>query len=765
MAAYKLTATYDEDGFGPVTDVFLVTDTYDDLMDIGSAVEVNVFQVGDSTHELDIAAGTFGDDEISFEMSEAAAETADDVAAIDLVLGAQDPSVFIYVARFINPTLPVAEPEDVEFTGRVRSDMTHTDDRWSGAEWSGSIAPLKQWKCSAGSYAVAVLLDAKLKSDEGDEFTGLVDALVEDEAWITANVADRLGYFKSTGGDGYGHRQVRWANLVRMDTLFQKLIDLAVPAGITATWEVTATNLLGTPTRWQMYPANATDGIQTRYVLDAAFSYDDASVLTTGGTADGAMYVTWWLLTPPKDQRAASWLRYETLAELLYAVAQALGMFVEIIQTSGTAVTIRLSSRAALVGGEVLIKDATEAERDLTALDVEDEPLFRGDAWHLTREGFQKFYYWQTYGAESRDTSHTLNSIAKVGEPLALTLSAPKRALRGLGQDIYTFKENGSQLANIPHNAVFWGETERTLWAQEDGLQKRVQQNAEAVHTAIYMQATGHDETGIDHGVDGLTILAPVAHVNTQIGGVDRGYTELSAYANDLYGSDRALFESEYQISSQYTCSFRAVVDGPMDWRHMATARTVTLDAVTYVVRSVTRPFGRAGTRIGLHAESRFAFAEPEPAPVPLDDPPDVDGIMTNNDLQGLDVVTGSVSQFNLVARRSDGTLERALAHHDHFARVVGIALSDATDGEYLYWQATGRVFVGFDLPFSPGDRLFLRTPDGVLPAWINISTTALEGVDEVTEEDMYLEIGQMEASGVLNLDIKPGAVYYPPLA
>jgi hypothetical protein len=513
-----------------------------------------------------------------------------------------------------------------------------------------------------------------------------------------------------------------------------------------------------------MKAANLTDSIQTRYVDYPVFAYDDASVLTTGGDDDGAMYVSWWLLTPPKEQASASWLRYTTLAELLYAVAQALGMFVEIVPTSGTEVTVRFSARSALVAGEVFLRDAEEAERDLTALDVEDEPLFRGDAWHLTREGYRKYYRWESYGADSRDTGNAVNAIARGGDPIAVTLSPTMRVLGGLGQDVFVFKAGSGRNATIPHNAVFWDETARTAWAEDGDPQKRVQQNAEAVHTAIYMQCTGRDETGIDFGVDGLTIWAPVAHINTQIGGVDRGYTELSQYCNDLYGSDRALFESEYQLSSQFTCSFRAVVDGPSDWRHMATARNLTLDGVTYVVRSVTRPFGRPGTKIGLHAESRFVFAEPDPAPVPLDDPPDTEGILTNTDLHGLDRASGSISQFNLVARRSDGVLEMAIAHHDHHGRVVGIATRDAADGDYVYWQATGRLFVGFDLPFAAGDRLFLRTPDGISPAVINISTTALTSVDEDTEEDLYQEIGQMEANGVLNIDIKPGAVYYPPL-
>jgi hypothetical protein len=775
MAAFKMTATYYEDGYGDVVDVFLVTDTYDDLYDLDAAVEVNVFQPGESAHELDVAAGTFADDVFPFEMNEATIESVDDADAVALVLTALDPAVFVYVARFINPTTPTAAPEDAEFVGRVKSDMQHQDADWKGAQWSGAIAPLKRWKCTAGSYGIAVLLDAPLRTEADDEETGVMNALVEDDAWIAANVQDRLGYFKSTGllliFDGKGQRQVRWASLARLDVLLQKLIDLSVPTGITATFEVTTTAIYAQPARWRRYLNTRTGNIQTRYVQGYEVIHDDRALLKTGGTGPGSMYVSWLLLTPPSAEKDSSWLRYGSVAELLYAIAQSLGLYVEIIPIDGTTVTIRFAHRGALIGTEVYLRDAVQSERDLKTLDVEKEQLFRGDAWYATKEGWHKTYFMEEYGPRTYNAGAAPD---RKGVPLALTIAPTARAMSGLGYDAgYTFKAGSGRSAVIPHNAVFWDSTTgRSEWALDDDPQKRVQQNAEAVHTAIYIETVGRADTGLEYGVEGETIVAPVARIEATIYSpgagqdISRAYTELGVYANDLYGADRAAFEAEYAIDSPYTCSFSLNPDGSApDWRHMKTAATVTLDGVEYVVRSVSRPFGRPGTSIGLHALSRFAFTPPDPLTVTEEGEDAPSPLRASDNLTATGIVgPGGVTLHSMVAMLDDGTLVHAEAHHAHYGRVVGMALTSGAEGDTIYYQTTGRVEIGVDHGIAAGSLVYLRSPDGVAVAYVNISDDPLTASDSGTNEDMYQPLGMMEAGGILNLDIRPPAVYYPPL-
>lgn len=758
--AYKTTRTYFEDGFGLVTDVIVVADTKDGLADLGAAIETEVLFFEETSEDLDTQAGVFSPAELQFSVLGVGVATASDLAAYDFVLAARDASVKRFCARFINPASPSAVLADYAFIGVIASKMSAKDLSWEGDDYATGIAPLREWSCTAVSYDTAELLNASLAE--------LVDTIKADTVWVNAFVSDRLAYFRRLAGapdyDPAGHREVRFASLVDLGTLLQKLLTTAaIGTGIVLTWLESQTDLFAWPAIFQ--PLTIL-GRNLRYCYNTARSFTEAPtphgvwsgagrLLKIGGTSTGAMFVSWRLVTPDPEEQEFSWLRFQSLSELLYALAWNFGMYPAFEFTSPTAVSVSFKPRSAVESTEVFLRDATEAKIDLAPIPPGERKPIVANSMSLCREGEFGYYFDGGLG-QDYEPARPLK-----GDQLPLSVSVIWCMLKDRGSDAgYNF-DDGPYSALIPHNAVWYDSPAARAYLADptNGSDHWQEYNREGCHTAIYLKTLGPSAATGEVGVEGLETWRPVARVAVQYGGGYpftgvKTYNGLAEYVSDVTKRDEEAYEQQYELTVPGVCVFRTTPGGSKDWRNLKLGKFVTFDGLKYIVAGIQR--GRTETKLKLHRASRFNEFEDPSAATTTDDPaasaggpsrPVQSQLRRNLFMQEYEVGE-EIPQFASVVV-IEGLAYKASPVAAHYGLVQGIAMtgSDLANGvRYITVQKSGRINIGSTIAAATeNDRIFLSTGS---PNMTRVAPAYSRG--------FYLyEIGLMESSSVLF--IRPG--------
>ena len=758
MPSYKTTVIIDEDGFGQRTDVLIVSDTSAGLTDVAGAVEVEILAMDSTAEDLDDGTGIQSPHELQFSIIGSAVLTDDDQAAYDFVLAARDVGTKRFIARLINPQSPVVA-SDFAFRGVVAAGMSATDLKWSGGEYSTAIQPLREWSCTATSFDAAAVLDKDVKE--------LADTIVSDTAWIAANVQDRLAYFyRPAGVDAFGHREVRFAKLVGLDVLLQKLLDAAsAGSGVTFTFVPTFTDFIGFPAHYQPYTAS--DGRKLRYCLVPRENYSQPPIpyktypiayfLQAGGNQWGSIFVSWRLLTPTQAEERFSWLRYKSVAELLYNLAWGLGMFVDFTYTTPTTIEVRLKRRGEIVSQEVFLRDMTEAKLDIAPIPPAERRSIVGNAMELCREGAYQ-YVFDGGTVQNWDNARPLEN----GDMLPLTISPTWCLLQNRGGDAkFNFDDEGVPCL-LPHNAVFYESPGSRAYLADsaNGSDHWQEYNREGLHTAIYIKAQGRPDSEGEVGVEDLDVWLPIVSVWAGPLDAPQRFETLASYVSHISAWDDAEYEQTYEITVPGVCCFRTAIDGEDDWRNLQLGCFFTLDGLRYVVVSIERKL--LETRIRVHRASRFSdfvvptgVNEPE-EPVSRAEPlvGEQSRVRRTMHIQA-QPVGEEIPLFSAVVK-SNELLYVAKAEERHYDQVIGLAITGsniALGVDHVEVQTSGRITVGSLITGAQaGDRIFLRsgTP--------NLSKTPLTGKNG--SENYYLELGLMESPTVFLLKKSKSRIY-----
>jgi hypothetical protein len=746
MATYKQVSTWTEDGGTPMTEIIVISDSYTGVNDLSAAEEIGFVDI-ESTHKsLDIATGIFAEDELSFTLVAAAVRDAADLACFDLVLSAQIVGTNVYVSRLINPADPdTPVPADFDFRGLVRPEQDGSDLFWNGDAYSSTPSPLRDWKCKAGTFGVTGLLGKPVKD--------LAEAI--DPSWFTTNAVDRLGYFRSTGGDGYGYRQVKFANLVRFDVAIQALLDESESDGVTFTYEWETLALHGFPTHFSTFEPEG-----TRYLYgEGAIHRKDSYPITLGDSITGSVFVSSRLLKPINDdEEKVAWTRYETLAELLYDIAGALGLYVVFNYVSPTDVRVRFKGRETITGGTLLLRDAEEGD-----IAVKPAPGKEKDAdkekGTISGRPHAVWQHSMAPGHYRMDGQVETDFPFSGSNPLPITMAPALRFVKH-GKDAGRDPTFGSGVAGgyalLPHNAVLWDEFARE--SEDDPVK-----NAAAMTTQLFMQfpASTYEQIGED-----TVIWAPLCGVNGNLTGWwNEGFKSLADFHKLLVNADSAELELERNLTVPYINAFKAAELGDEDWRNVGLGAIYSEDARDYVLVDLER--GQTDTKLKFHRLDRFAFSAPVVSVDETEMPPEGIVLAQPNDTSpetvrssGLYEVGSEVTAGQVVALQSDGTVAPMVADHTFHGKLLGVVTQDGLIGELVRVQSTGRVYVpGLAAPLAPGARVFLRSNTLIVNAQ-NISETPL--LASTAGEDLYLELGVAEAADVVAL--QPGAefVLYP---
>lgn len=802
---YKTTRGYYEAGVGRVVDVVVVSDEIGDLIEIGTATEVGVYAIESTKKTLDSAKGSVVEAELSLDVSATEIMSVDDAAALDFILEGLNPLTPRYIGRFINPATPTADPEvDAAFIGIIRTTGSATDKLWHGTEYDTAPAPVRSWKLKARPYEIAELFGASLE----DVFLGVPDAfdvrsggIAQDASWIAANVADRLGYAIIPSDSTAPYREARYGDLVAFEPLIQKILDTVAPPGTTITYESTEADFVAVPycfapsTRTLTgFPFGGSTVHKFRYGIpgDSVQHYyeilaQEQRMMIGGDPAvNGSLYVHFKNIIPALADREFSWLQYSTVAGLLAALAQNFGMFLDVQYVSLTEITVRFKARSS-VGDTpaTYVRDVKQADLNIEHMTPDKGERFTGQATRFNAEGGTA-YVWDGFGSYQppywqgpREGQHL---------PLTVSPSLVRGTFSGNDASIDLSKTFGGWW--LPTGVSFWNDGPPASVLEHGGLRYDYEHRAEC-NTAMFMRIDGPpDAAGITLNCEGETVWAPVGRIRAVIGGKEREYgydwrrvwdlgltptsdpTDpatpgygISSYLNDLFGIDEAYFDNTYSLTVPGLCPFRSSPTGPDDWRNLSLGSLITIDGVAFRVIDIDRR--TVETVIKLQASTRFVYTVPsagtaQPAggvtatvPAPSSDPvgitPQISGGVRTGTVIGL-TAGEAIAAFQAVAYVGD-RIYVATAHHDHYKRVVGVALEAGVTDDLIAVQINGVVAVGVAFSgFTEGNKVYLRT--GATSADPNLSETTLlasgSGEDLHREIGVYVGLGPVAGGGIL---------------
>lgn len=785
---YRQTYTYYEDGYGDVELLFIISDSFAGLFATTGIKYTNIFGIGQSKKDLDISRGVAAQDELQITCSEASIETADDSSAISFFVDGQDPATPRYVALFINTAALPAVPDvaDCEFIGQIIPQYKGQDIFHGDVQWSGAINPLRDWDVKASTLIdVSVDIDVPLvdliNGNDDDNITGI------DSAWESANVSDRTGYYKSN--EWGATAEARFDGLVNLSALLRKLADnleqTLLDKGI-GTFNIviadTDFDFMLSPMRFNVQssffvPARKLRVLHWGHPSSPApydirandehqFGIGDSYVSTSYSP-----YIHYRIVKPSNDRdKRIGFERYKSFPELIYAVAETLGMWVRFVQTGPTEITITWLPRQSLNNGtQVYIRDAKSGSIDLSLPKVDEATVHKGLSTTYAADSYDRY---EKDGASAlRETpSFNLNNQDGGVHP-PLTASQTLVALVNDYTDILSSMETfywkyprweSNRLALLPHNVVM----------MLGGVRESDDKNTLGATTALYLCV---DQNGEHIVGSSEKVFAPIGMIHAAIDSEDKTWTSLCSYVNFLRDRDVGYFETQYDLVIPFINGFSVNSDGSSpSWQNMQLGSRVILEERStpreFAVVGIERNYKDVTTTIKLHRIGRVAFSPPSslstdiPGVNPGDEtsPPNNGGSLSDA-LQTQYVALEDISNGDAVVAISvdNATLKtnirRATANSKDYHRIIGIAQTDGVTGDQIDVRSSGRVAC-INYNFTKiGSGVYVRT---TTHPTLNVSQDLLVEYDSVDGEGMVATLGICDTTTTFILDLSRQHVY-----
>ncbi|MBL7998256.1 MAG: hypothetical protein JNL32_06405, partial [Candidatus Kapabacteria bacterium] len=383
MATYHCIQTHYEHGIGDVRVVFALSDTYAGLFATTGVENVSIFELKSSKKDLELAAGVSAQDEQQIVCNEYLITTTAEQAAFDLFYSARDASVRVFVGVFINLNEPtvVCSAATADMLGVLQPDMKSQAVRWSGATYSASPNPRREWQARAITFGDAVLnqfTPKELVDGKKNGGTTIIPAI--DSTWKTANVSDRLGWYHHTPSGTSVERKGVYNELVNFGAALVKLRD-QFAIGLTNTG-VTGYSVVfdDFDFDFEFVPSLPNNPTASNYNHDSAgrlglnelvfLTGDDwessigkgfGSIVATDAlkhdltgkrsldifstVADEQLFVHWRMFAPLKDEEKMSLQAAGNFLEMLYAIAYSFGMLVETYNSDANTLHVKFVSR------------------------------------------------------------------------------------------------------------------------------------------------------------------------------------------------------------------------------------------------------------------------------------------------------------------------------------------------------------------------------------------------------------------------------------
>lgn len=660
MPTYQQKWTHTEDGYGAATSVIRISDTDAGLLVPESgATDVGFFDVGNVEEQLEDKDAALVEDAFSFSANQAMITDADtdEIACLQLLRTAIDPTVRVFVAVFLDAPDPVTgyTIDQAAYVGEVSHDQSEEDLIWYGVEWDSTPSPLKTINFENKPLADALFDDVKLEDIINGLEEDLPDPAIEGitKDWMDANVENKQGWTYKQIGSAPDGLYVKYHMLCPLNKVLRKLSDLFALHSERKTGKSVSVVFdrvvldgeyipgrmkprddsfyqLGTesesiPGTWrkkvEWYNIKTTDKRKLALDPDAAPPDDEEQIYIdfkqisygkypeSGNYPDG-WYDKFWLLTVWEINEDESlefmWQNHaETFSDLLYGIAYDLGLKLKLSFDDASTIRVSYIPFSTFVKPRAYLKDAEKASLDLELVDP-DENRREGFSSPMARDGK---WYLQSWKSDKTPISSPLDKRYRNGDfKRALLTLSPTRWDHYYSGKVNDEPVSGSitHMTNTFVENIASGSNASSLAYRDLSDDKLEMWNkagqAITQTSAIYLNVK-QLEADKYHPDEPLDFFAPACKLVMNIDGVDKEFEELSEYTGFARERTTDLTKLSKKITVPYLHGFSLSSDGSNPhWSNIRVGSEVVLDSITYTVMKITRNLAQRKTDLELVA-------------------------------------------------------------------------------------------------------------------------------------------------------------------
>ncbi len=770
--------------------LFAVSDSHEELFE-NTGTEVDIFMLESIKRDLNIDEGYFAIDELPFSVNHLNCETEDDKKAMYFVLDAADVKVNRYCALFFSETPTLSE---MQFLGKIGTKITGEDKTWEGDSYETDINPKREYKLSALSFDISKLEECKISGDiYRTDGTG--------ETRID-NLRDRWLRRSGQGFDELGYQKVfYWQNKTRnepFDTVDQfgyfqnmaNLYDVLVrylhyceeilleKDGIAVTIGLEESNMdFACQPATYTYSKAWTPGFRTEFWDVGQAGIQHIARLGSGNAPlanTGLLFINLKMVDPfanstPSDlqasnERAYSFLSFEDMAQLLYAIAKSFGCYIFANYNAANSINIAFKSRSAIVETNYTrIYGATEANIDTSFGTTNKARAYYAVANNYADEGADVISGDKPTDNFVKADAHrkALKNSKNIESELLLFSGSPTLRM---------FYQNGYPIAQMPLNSMFRKaplieESQPTNYYEtaEDG--KR-----EYLHTSIYISCEAPEPEVLAH-TGSHSVLRPVAGFVLKLGGVNKQYTKLSDMITEIMGRDNEFYQTEYSLTIPSWNGFLKENDPNPSWKNIKLGSKIKLSELVtrftgtewiegvslgdYTVVGIEVDLQQPKTTLKLHSVERFAFGYWDGAelpsailtpPVAYDPKSALSGVKNMNYIIKDGEIIGINDSVDILP---DGKIAKTRSISTSGGIPIGIATESGIGGETIAVQIAGKVYSP-DFNFvNIGGYLYARTN----AQGSNLTEMILSAPNYT--EDLIIILGKIDSEKSFILDIR----------
>lgn len=758
-----------EDSYGLVRERFVVSDTIEGLyLPNAEAARANIFTVTNISRKTSNGVGGIITSEINVDILEPTFETEADYAALNFVKEARTVLNKRYVAFFINPDATPA-PNQALFVGLIQTEIEKEELTWTeGTHFSTTTGALSKWKFKATPFNQSALesftLADLINGNPSKNVTGI------SEAWETANVQDRQGFFHWT----LKNRDVVVESLVSLNALIDVLLgNLSASLAANGFGDISF-NLIGCqldptfyPARWRHWVVRTRDGawhngryVKAEKIFDSNgkfIGYDFIDVYAEDGVrlSIGKPNETpetssvWWSYRnvkafddEPEPNSAKSYRidKEKNLIDFLVKIAEQFGLFLKIYFATASVVNIEFIPYRSFGREQAFPRTATKFSTRMTsAADAENQNNYYGDALYLATEGQDAYLIYKQPGFSSWTRMEGTGKYRRGsvnGNPLYFTISPTVKVIDDMGAQSPCWDDGYSwYYGNIPHNHVF---------ADAGEKKTNEQRTAHGLHTAIYLKVAknaSHPDSDKepDYYWTPAAMLSVKSYERKSAQYSVKEYNTMTEYLQSLYNRNKEYISIESEAEYPFFCSFgEDELGSGLSWQRLDVGTEIVKDSLHYVVIESSWDTGNKTIKVKLTSSDKYNFDIPDEFQGVRSCYSDSQQTVTNEDYP---IAHNFIPRGSAYAINDEGKAVFATPNEVYYGNTFFIALQDAEPDERVKTAPSSIVGIPEDwADLLPGKPVYLNMPEAAPPYSTNISQTPVP--TNHTGRNLFVQIG-----------------------
>lgn len=775
--------SFQEAYYGNQDVLFVLCDNPDEVFSPSQEnYQTDIFLFDKIKQDLNIDELSFAIDELTFEVNSSAIHTEIDRNALAFALDATNSSIIRYTAIFFgqNPEL-----SNLLFFGRLSNKIKAEDLAWNRIDYQENFEPQRRWSFVSYSFDISILKEVLLL---GDMYRMVNGEKVRIPSIIERWRADNLQAFRQI----FTHRLFHWKDLPDLQYAF------FTPLG--NLWKILQKCLdFATEILYELYNLSISFSLlpsQLGFSLCPAYFYRDNALIfgksfeswrieISGNPvkigilpddylddSTSSLFIDIRMLDPfvfaqsqdeidfANSDLQSSFLRNNSIADLLFDIAQSLGCFVRFTQTGPSSFNVQFFPRNSFLSDKTYIISPQKASIEIDSASSSSSIRFFSVANRFANDFFDIF----TNEEISSNLQEKLNQQNNEKKLYNIDFQS---LLFSISPTLHFHYDSSCQTL-VPLNCRYSDSYAESFDLLSYFPPCGQQPKKIFLHKALYIRCYAPEPEVRSHSpFDLIPIIRPAALLLANIDGSNRYFTSLSDYINEIYARDRQFYLSTYEMSFPFWNNFSKNSNGNNpSWKNLYLGALISLsepilryingqfqlglNSRDYVVVSLERSLKSPETRFRLHSASRFAFGWWDSPQIPNFSspsfalpPPHTKKISYYKIAQGENISPGSAVRITSV-----GEIALATPYHSYRFSTIGIALSSGQGGDIIPVQTEGIVECDLYSFSDIGSFVFLRLGNP-----LNISQSLLDF--PTGSEDLVVILGKALSSNSFLLDIQ----------